>query len=66
MTETVSDQSMRPAQAARFLGVGESTFWRWSKAPGFPQRIKLSERVTVYRLSDLQAWRDAQGAKAAQ
>lgn len=56
--------SLRPRQAAEFLGIGESTFWRWAKErPDFPRPIKLSPRTTVYPLDQLTAWRDAQAQK---
>jgi prophage regulatory protein len=58
--------SLRPTQAARFLGIGESTFWRWAKErPDFPKPIKLGPRTTVYPLDKLTAWRDAQGKVSA-
>ena len=44
----------RARQAAQHLGLGESTIWRKAKTePDFPKPIKLSERVTVWRISDL-------------
>lgn len=59
--------SLRPKDAAAFLGLGLSTFWRWAKLrEDFPRPIKLGTRTTVYRLEDLTAWRDAQGQKAPQ
>jgi predicted DNA-binding transcriptional regulator AlpA len=60
------DTSLRPKQAAEFLGIGESTFWRWAKErPDFPAGIKLSPRTTVFPLEQLTAWRDAQAEKSA-
>lgn len=60
-----TSQSARPKVAADLLGVGVSTFWRWAKErPGFPKARKLSSRCTVFDVSELVAWRDAQmGAK---
>lgn len=57
----------RIKQAAQFLGMGESTVWRKVKdEPGFPQPFKLSERVTVWRVADLEAYieRQASGVSA--
>ncbi|VVE49648.1 helix-turn-helix transcriptional regulator [Pandoraea sputorum] len=52
-------RSLRPRQAAEFLGIGESTLWRWCKQhPDALKPIRLSERVTVFRESDLAAFRD--------
>lgn len=58
--------SMRPRQAAQFLGIGESTLWRFIKErPDFPKPIKLGARTTVLVRSQLVAWRDAQADKVA-
>jgi prophage regulatory protein len=57
--------SLRARQAATFLAIGESTFWRWTKRPDFPKAIKLGPRTTVWPLDKLTAWRDAQGKQAA-
>jgi len=48
---------VRIKQAAHHLGMGESTVWRKVKTdPDFPKPIKLSERVTAWRLADLDAY----------
>lgn len=47
----------RPAQSAVHLQIGVSTLWKWVKEkPDFPQPIKLSPRVTVFRIADLDAF----------
>lgn len=64
MNNTSHTRSLRPRQAADFLGIGISTLWRWVKEdPDAPQPIRLSTRVTVFREADIVAWRDrkAQG-----
>lgn len=56
--------SVRPKGGADFLGIGLSTFWRWSRERhDFPKGIRLSARAVVFNLDELAAWRDAQGAK---
>lgn len=45
------------------LAVSEKTVWTWVKQGKFPKPIKLSDNVTVWRMSEVQAWIDAQ-AKA--
>ena len=56
--------SLRPKQAAAFLGIGVSTFWRWCKErPGFPQPRSLSPRITVFDAGELATWRNSQGRK---
>lgn len=63
--DSLPTTSLRPAQAAKFLGIGESTFWRWAKERSdFPKGIKLSPRTTVYPMDKLAAWRDAQAPQA--
>jgi prophage regulatory protein len=65
MELSLPSTSLRPLQAARFLGIGESTFHRWTKErPDFPKPIKLGPRTTVYPMDKLIAWRDAQAEKA--
>lgn len=60
-------KSYRPKQAAAFLGIALSTYWRWTKERAdFPRPIRLSARCTVIDGGELVAWRDAQakgGAK---
>lgn len=56
-------QSLRPKEAANLLGIGVSTFWRWTKErPDMPVGRKLSARVTVFERAKLLAWRDAQAS----
>ena len=42
--------------------VGASTLWRWVAAGTFPKPVKLSERVTAWKTSEVQAWIDQQSA----
>ena len=46
------------------LPVSEKTIWTWVKQGKFPQPIKMSENVTVWRMSEVQAWIDAQATNA--
>ena len=61
---------LRPAEAARFIGIGLSTLWRYlanHDKTGFPQPKKVSDRVTVFKRADLEAWvesRNAEGGAA--
>lgn len=61
--ETTPSPFVRPPQARALLGhIGNTTLWRWVKErPDFPKPIKFGPRVTVFRLDELIAWRDAQG-----
>lgn len=41
--------------------LARSTIWLWVKQGKLPAPIKLSDRVTVWRESELNAWMDNQG-----
>lgn len=45
--------------------VSPATLWRKCKAGQFPKPVKLSERVTAWRVGEVRAWLIAQ-AKAVQ
>lgn len=50
-------QYKRPKPSAAHLEIGLSTLWRWAKERhDFPKPIKLSPRVTVFRVADLEAF----------
>lgn len=46
---------LRDKQAAEYLGVGTSTIWLYTKQKKL-KAIKLSERVTVWAKSELNAF----------
>ncbi len=48
-------KNLRPKEAAKYLGVGLSTIWHYAKQ-GKLHPIKLSERVTIFKKSDLDAF----------
>lgn len=47
---------LRLPQVAEITGLGKSTVWLWVKEGKFPKPIKLSPRVTVWKLSELEDW----------
>lgn len=50
-------QHLRPKAAAKYLGIGESTFFKYAKEdPTFPKGVKLSARCTLYFRGSLDAW----------
>ncbi|MDO4441353.1 MAG: AlpA family phage regulatory protein [Moraxella sp.] len=49
---------LRMSEFMPFLPIGKSTVWVWIKDGKFPQPIKLSPTVTVWRNSDIQEWLD--------
>lgn len=57
--------SFRPKAAAKFLGIGIATLWRWSKERSdFPKPRHLSSRCTIFDGAELLAWRDAQACQS--
>lgn len=55
------NQSYRPKEAAKLLGIGAATLWRWIKErPDFPQPTRLSARCTVLDGAELRQWLAAQ------
>lgn len=53
----------RPASKG-LIGVSDKTIWQWVKRGEFPTPIKLSDNVTVWRLSDIQAWMQSKELEA--
>lgn len=53
-TTPVPDRLLRVPEAAATLGVSRSTIWRFAKM-GKLHPVKISERVTGFRSSELQA-----------
>lgn len=49
-----SQGAIRAKSAAAFLGIGESTFWRWVKEGRIPKGTRLSARATVWKREDLE------------
>lgn len=55
----------RAKDSARHLAMGVSTLWRKSKEePDFPQPIRLSERVTVWKVADLDDYIERKAASS--
>lgn len=65
MSDQPTKRFMRPAQAAEKLGVSLPTLWRYARNnPSFPRPSKLSERVTVFDESELDAYVTSKRAAA--
>lgn len=45
--------------------VSGSTWWRWVKSGKAPKPVKLSDRVTVWRVEDIRAFINSGGTAAA-
>ena len=52
---------LRQIQVLAFVPISKSTLWRRIQARTFPEPIKLSERVTVWRAEDIRHWIAQQG-----
>ena len=48
------DKLLRLPQVAELLGVGKSTVWLYAREGKLPKATKLSPRVSVWKLSDVQ------------
>ena len=47
------------------LPISSATLWRKVKSKDFPAPVKLSSRVTAWRVGDVRAWMAAQSKEAA-
>jgi len=66
MSQVINEQhqnhgALRAKDAAKFLGIGISTFWRWVAQGRIPKGRRLSARATVWMRADLEQF--LEGAK---
>ncbi|MDR1647207.1 MAG: AlpA family phage regulatory protein [Zoogloeaceae bacterium] len=54
---------IRERRLLEYVPFSHATLWRRVKEKTFPAPIKLSERVTVWRLEEVHAWMDEMTAK---
>ena len=54
---------LRAKEAARFLAVSKSTFWRWVSIGRITKGIRLSARCTVWPKEALDAFLERQAAE---
>ena len=54
-----------PARAvARYLGIGESTLYRWVQRERFPQPVRFGPGCSRWRVADIEMWcRDREGVR---
>lgn len=56
---------LRPEKAAAYVGVSKNTMYRWHREdPTFPRLIRIGQRSSGWRVTDLDAWLDAQAQKS--
>jgi len=51
---------IRERQLLLFVGFSHATLWRKVAEESFPAPVKLSERITAWRVEDVCAWKDRQ------
>lgn len=49
-------QFLRKRQIARLLGCDPTAIDRWRRAGKFPKPYELSEKVLVWRMTEIDAW----------
>ena len=59
---STNSRYLRAKEAAKYLGVGLSTVWYYSKQ-GKIKPIKMSERVTVFKREEFDALVDTDGGE---
>lgn len=56
---------LRTKEAAKFVGVSESTLWRIQQTdPSFPRKIVLTKRCVGWKPEDLLQWLELRGLSA--
>jgi prophage regulatory protein len=55
---------LRQPQVLTFIPISKSTLWRRVSAGTFPAPIKLSARVTAWRVEDVKRWIEQQAVRA--
>ena len=56
MSQTImtNRRAIRATDGAAYLGIAESTFWRWVSEGRLPKGTRLSARATVWKIEDLE------------
>lgn len=52
---------IRQVQLVKIIPFSAATLWRKVKDGSFPSPVKLSARVTAWRVEDLRAWMQERG-----
>ena len=53
------DRMMRISEVIDVLGVSRSTLYRMVAGGGFPRPVRVGQRATRWRQSDIQQWMDS-------
>jgi predicted DNA-binding transcriptional regulator AlpA len=54
---------LRQSHVLTFVPISKSTLWRRVLAGTFPAPVKLSSRITAWRVEDVRRWIEDQGAQ---
>jgi predicted DNA-binding transcriptional regulator AlpA len=65
--KTVQDTAQKPQyarakHAAEHFKVSKSTLWAWCKRPGFPKPKRASPKVTLFSITEIERFIEAQQA----
>lgn len=52
----MSEKFLRIDDVMSLTGLAKSTVWLWVKENKLPKPIKLSPRVTVWKLTEIEEW----------
>ena len=52
----MNEKLLRLKQVVELTNISKATIWRWVKDGTFPQPIKITNRVTVWKSSDVEAY----------
>ena len=63
-TASKTTSFLREKQVRNLIPVAHSTLWTWVRAGKFPAPLKLSDRITVWRDSDVLAFIKHNGGEA--
>lgn len=61
---SITTSFLREKQVRKLIPVAHSTLWAWVRSGKFPAPLKLSDRITVWRNSDVQAFIKQNGGEA--
>ncbi len=56
----MKDLANRP-DSKGLIGVSSQTLWRWIQQKKFPAPTRIGSNISVFRMSEIQAWMKAQG-----
>ncbi|AOA57115.1 helix-turn-helix transcriptional regulator [Acinetobacter larvae] len=56
----MKDLANRP-DSKGLIGVSSQTLWRWIQQKKFPAPTKIGSNISIFRMSEIQAWMKAQG-----